>query len=342
MMRRISFFCVILAAQLAIFVGGASAQDTNSSKPAQASTPNSAAKPAWADELIYHQWRIQRNAVDGRCQLLNGRNRQLALGTFDECRNVLQQCRTRQPLPMVNRHAVVVLHGLGADGGLMASLCSYIERKGGYMAVNVEYPSMQDDIASHARSLHRVIDHLEGVKQIDFVAHSMGNIVIRHYLGDLAKEASGDPSTDSAKSAQKTLAMFHRFVMIGPPNHGSSLAATLGNNSLFRNLAGQAGQDIGRDWPNEEKRLVTPPFEFGIIAGGMNNDLGFNPLIPGDNDFTLSVQTTQLAGAADFIIVPVLHHIQPKDANIQKYTLSFLQRGYFVSTEQRHHIPSEQ
>ena len=59
---------------------------------------------------------------------------------------------------------------------------------GGYEVFNVTYPSTRDDIGEHARSLAHIIDNLDGIEEVNFVAHSMGNIVIRHYLGDLQKQ----------------------------------------------------------------------------------------------------------------------------------------------------------
>jgi hypothetical protein len=129
--------------------------------------------------------------------------------------------------------------------------------------------------------------------------------------------------------------------MIGPPNHGASLAVAFGNNPIFRGVAGQSGQQLGRDWAGLEKTLATPPFEFGIITGGKNNTTGFNPLISGDNDGTVSVETAKLAGAADFLLLPVLHPQQCDDATVQQCSLRFLQNGYFISEQQRHRLVSE-
>ena len=70
----------------------------------------------------------------------------------------------------------------------MQGLCDYIERKSDFTVVNVGYPTTLLDIGTHARYLAHLIDGLEGVEEINFVAHSMGNIVIRHYLHDMISE----------------------------------------------------------------------------------------------------------------------------------------------------------
>ena len=129
---------------------------------------------------------------------------------------------------------------------------------------------------------------------------------------------------------------FGRFVMLGPPNQGALLAETFADNVLFKEIAGDAGQELGRDWPELEKRLATPDFQFGIVAGGKGNNKGYNPILVGDNDGVISVETAKLAGAHDFVRLPVLHSFIMDNAKVQQYVLSFLQHGYFISAAERH------
>ena len=93
---------------------------------------------------------------------------------------------------------------------------------------------------------------------------------------------------------------------------------------------------MGVEWKKFENKLATPDFQFAIIAGGKNNDKGYNPLLPGDNDATISVDSTKLAGARDFIVVPVIHSFIMNDASVQKLTLEFLRHGHLISEKQRH------
>ena len=236
--------------------------------------------------------------------------------------------------------AVVVLHGLVRSRSSMDALCRFLREQGGYQVFNVGYPSTRDDIAEHARSLRHIIENLDGIEEINFVAHSMGNIVVRHYLGDLARQEPWKQSANAAAADRRAVARFHRFVMLAPPNQGALLAEMFADNVLFKQIMGESGQQLGRDWPELEKRLATPSFEFGIIAGGKGNQKGYNPLLPGDNDGTISVETTKLAGARDFAVLPVLHSFIMDNAQVQEYVLRFLQHGYFVSEHQRH--PLEQ
>jgi pimeloyl-ACP methyl ester carboxylesterase len=284
----------------------------------------------WADELFFHQWRIQRNAASGHYRLLDGDDFRHASGTFDRCRAALEQIKRERGLPPMRGKAAIVLHGIADSRGMMAPLCRYLEKKGGYESFNVTYPSTRQGIAEHAKGLASIVDHLDGVEEINFVGYSLGNLVIRRYFADELKRAGG-----------KADPRFKRMVMIGPPNHGSELATRLGDNKLFELLLGKAGQQLGPLWAWEASSLAMPPMEFGIVAGGRGDQIGFNPLLPGDDDGIVTVASTRLAGASDFILVPALHALLPRDHKLHNYTLRFLQHGYFVAPDQRNPVKDE-
>ena len=279
----------------------------------------------WGDELFFHQWRIQRHVTTGHCRLLDPHGLRYAWGSLDECRQTLEKIKRQRELPPMQGKAVVVLHSMGHSRATMDSLCKYLRRHGKFEVFNVSYPSTRQEIALHARALASIVENLDGIEEISFVAHSLGNIVVRHYLGDQTDQAAGrrpDPR-------------IRRMVMIGAPNQGSIAAAALADNELFMTLTGRPGQQLGVDWPTLERRLVIPSFEFGVVAGGLGNDHGINPLLPGDNDGVVTVAGTRLPGARDFLRVPVMHPFLVTDAKVQQATLQFLEHGYFVSEEKR-------
>ena len=76
------------------------------------------------------------------------------------------------------------------------------------------------------------------------------------------------------------------------------------------------------------------------LPAGRSGD-GSNPLLEGDDDLVVSVNETRLAGARDFVTVPVLHTFLMDDAKVHEYVLRFLQHGYFLSEQQRQPIGSE-
>jgi pimeloyl-ACP methyl ester carboxylesterase len=333
MLRRLLYIGLVLAARLATLSGRLAGQEPDS--PGPMPMPTLGGKQFWADELFFHQWRIQRHVSTGHYRLLDEHDLRYASGTYHDCRAALEQIKRQQHLPRMSGKAVVVLHGLVRSRASMEPLCRFLREQGGYTIFNVEYPSTRDDIAEHARSLRHIIDHLDGIEEINFVAHSMGNIVVRHYLGDLARQEPWKQPPNSLAADRRAVTRFHRFVMLSPPNQGALLAEMFSNNVVFQQIMGDSGQQLGRDWPDLEKRLATPAFEFGIITGGKGSEKGYNPLLPGDNDGVISVETAKLAGARDFAVLPVLHSFVMDNDRVQEYVLRFLRHGHFVSEHER-------
>jgi pimeloyl-ACP methyl ester carboxylesterase len=341
MFRRILYIGVVLSSRLATLAGRLAGQDPDAAGPPQLPVPTLGGKQLWADELFFHQWRIQRHVSTGGYRLLDENDFRHASGTYDECRATLDEIKRQRHLPRMTGKAVVVLHGLVRSRSSMDAMCRYLREKGRYEVFNVGYPSTRDDIAEHARSLRHVVQSLDGIEEINFVAHSMGNIVVRHYLGDLARQEPWKQSAGAAAADRRAVAGFHRLVMLAPPNQGALLATVFADNVLFKQVFGESGQQLGAAWPELEKRLATPAFQFGIIAGGKGNEKGYNPLLPGDNDATITVESTKLAGARDFAVLPILHSFIMDDQRVQQYVLRFLRHGHFISESQRRPLESQ-
>jgi pimeloyl-ACP methyl ester carboxylesterase len=336
-LKLIGFGCLILFPMLLNNLHAEDMDKMSETSQSNYAMPTMGGKQFWADELFFHKWRIQRNVYSGHYRLLDEQDRRHASGTFEQCRDVLNDIKLKDHLPPMKGKAVIVLHGLFRSRDSMDSLCNYLAKYGEYEVFNVTYPSTRDDIGEHARSLSRIIDNLDGIEEINFVGHSMGNIVIRHYLGDVHKqEAQKDRSSDTAHISQGKRPKFNRFVMLAPPNHEAQMATVFADNIIFKTVSGQSGQQLGRHWKDLENNLATPDFEFAIIAGGKNNDKGYNPLLVGDNDGTISVDIAKLSGARDFTVLPIMHTFIMNDAGVKELTLRFLQHGYFFSDEQRH------
>lgn len=280
----------------------------------------------WGDELFFHDWRIQRNVLTGHCRLLDGEDRRFAWGSFEQCQTKLEEIKRERNLPPMHGRAVVLLHGLGAFRATMTPLADYLAADGDVTIINVSYPSTRGEMKQHARALGCIVKHLDGIETIDFVGHSMGNLVIRHFLGDITDLATGLPAD----------ARIRRFVMIAPPNHGAEKAEEWSDSALFQTVLGTSAVQLGAGWPEVEKHLAVPACEFGIIAGGKGNHEGFTSGINGDDDGLISVATTKLAGACDYQLIPQRHTLLLFDREVLRYTARFFRRGYFVSPERQH------
>jgi len=288
--------------------------------------PTLGGKQFWGDEYFDHQYRIQRNALDGQCRLLDDQDLRHASGTYQECRAALDQIHRRQHWQPMRGTAVLLLHGLGRNRATMEPLASSLRKETAWWVFNIGYPSTRREIAEHARVFAKILESLPEIEQIHIVAHSMGNIVVRYYLGDCA----------AAGSNRRVDPRIRRMVMLGPPNHGAMLATLLGENEAFELLLGKPGQQLGREWSQLEPKLDIPRFEFAVIAGGKGDGQGFSPILPGDDDGLVPVHSTRLVGARDFLVLPVFHTFLVDDPRIIQYTINFLVKGCFTTPEQRH------
>ncbi len=197
-------------------------------------------KQFWADVWFFHDWRIQRHALTGHHRLLDGANRRHHSGTYEACREKMDDIRTRDKLPAMQGKAVIVLHGLFRTRTSMLSLSQAVRDTGEYTPFCVSYPTTRGSIEMHARSLDNVIRSLDGVTEINFVAHSLGNLVVRHWLKDLAEEGRALPDGQS----------FGRMVMLAPPNlqprFGDDFGAWKVGAIRGRACRGGNGERVGR------------------------------------------------------------------------------------------------
>jgi pimeloyl-ACP methyl ester carboxylesterase len=269
----------------------------------------------WAD-LVYRQgYRIQQNVFTGHHRLLNPANRRVASGTLADCRRSLDALRQSTGLQPDTGHAVIYLHGIGRTSRCFRPILKAMPRDG-FTHIPFEYPSTRVPLETCAEYLHSLISSLTDVSRISFVVHSMGGLVVRRYLQD-----HQDPR-------------LFRVVMMGTPNQGAELAARLKRWTLFRAIFGPAGQELAADPAGIVAALPIPQFEFGIIAGGRGDDRGFNPLLPGDNDGTVTVASTRLDGSRDFLRVPRMHSFLMQDLTVIAAVQNFLNHGRFGAEDQ--------
>lgn len=290
--------------------------------------PTFGGKQLWADQLIYFEWRIQQNVVSKHYRLLDGQDKRQAWGTFEQCQAKLTKIREERSLPPMQGPAILVLHGLFRTRGSMAKMADYLHKEGGYTVLRMGYPTTRGKIADHAQTLASVMQHLEGITEVNFVAHSLGNLVIRHYLADQTDPERGLTPDPRIK----------RIVMIGAPNRGAQLAERLVPIDFTKQVAGPSAWELAAGWTDLAPHLATPTCEFGVLAGGNGKETGRNPLLDGDDDLVVSVESTRLPGARDFRMLPVYHTTMMNDATVQKYTMEFIRHGYFESDATREPI----
>jgi hypothetical protein len=294
------------------------------------------AEQLWSDELVYGRWRIQRNELTGHYRLLDPSDIRRAWGTDAQCRAAFAGLKRSEMLSPLDGRAVITLHGFGRSRDHMAGIGVLVEKQGKCTWINVGYASTRRSLDGHAESLAHIIDGLEGIDEIEFVCHSLGNLVVRRYLGEASQP----------NPRWKVDPRIKRMVMLGPPNNGAQLAHVvaelLSDNEIARLIAGPSAWQLAREWEETQKLLATPKFEFGIISGGLGDSRGLNPLLHGDDDLVVRVEETRLAGAADFRVVSCRHGRLMHDAVVQQYILSFLDHGHFTTVAERQPIAAQE
>ncbi len=291
------------------------AEDAEDAEMTESSAPSPGALTLggmqfWGDVGFFRGYKIQRHAYTGHYRLLDKNNRRYQSGTLEDCQKTLEQIRKSNDLKPDTGHAVIYLHGIGRSSRSMRPILNGMPVKG-FVHVPFEYPSTRVSLEQSANYLHSLIQSLSDVSKISFVVHSMGGLVVRRYLKD-----HNDPR-------------LHRLVMLGTPNSGAELADMLKRNMVYRTVYGPAGQELVTDSNGTISSLPTPSFEFGVIAGGKGDDKGFNPLLPGDDDGTVTIASARLPGAADFLRVPQLHSFLMSDETVISAVGCFLEHGRF-------------
>lgn len=211
------------------------------------------------------------------------------------------------------RDYVILLHGLGRTRMSMKRLESNLLRCG-YEVINTSYPSTKLSIEQLAN------DHLDRIirgqikdpnQKVHFVTHSLGGIILRHYLNN------------------HTINNLGRVVMLGPPNKGSEVADKLKGNYIYQKIYGPTGQELGTTSEDVPKFLGQVDFELGIIAGDRSFNPYFSYLIPGLDDGKVSVESAKVSGMKDFLVVHGSHTFIMQKKEVIDQTIYFLRNGRF-------------
>lgn len=269
----------------------------------------------WTDHVHREGMRIQQNALTGHWRLLDSSDIRRAWGTREQCQLALDDLHSKPAVSNEEKHVVVLLHGLMRTHHSMKKLEGNLKAASPSVEViRFSYASTRASIGDHAAALREVLEDLPENTRFHFVGHSMGNIVVRHMVGDLQQN-----------DAYHLLDRCDSMVMLGPPNQGAAIARRLAPTGLFGIVTGQGGMELGPNWDEFVKKLATPPFPFAIVAGDMSETPIQNPLVDGSSDLVVSVEEAKLEGCEAFHTLPILHSFMMDDPDATRLTIDFIQ-----------------
>jgi len=274
--------------------------------------PTFGGKQLWADEYVCSGWRIQENIVSGHHRLLDPSDVRITWGTWDHCKAHFDRVAATRNLLKSDRHLVLLLHGIFRSKDSFGPMTRAL-RRAGYDAEAINYPSTRRSLEDHAAQVERVLDRAEHVSRVSFVCHSMGGIVARVLL--------------ARDSAWKKRIKPNRLVMIATPNRGAEIAEHVWSaGPIAQATSGPSLRQLHRDRIGE---IPLPTIRFATIAGSRGTPDGFNPLLPGDDDMTVTVESTRLPGAEAELTVRATHTFVMVKPEVVVAVLRYLKSGRF-------------
>lgn len=269
----------------------------------------------WTDQLWRQGYHLQRHAVSGRCRVISPRRLRVAVGDWETCCATLERLGGRlQDHEDPPRHIAILLHGLLRTRRCMRPMEQSLLAAGLSTVIRFDYASTRQPIQRGAEGLRRLVEGLPANARLSFVGHSMGNIVLRHALGDWHRQ--GDP--------RGVLERFERVVMLGPPNQGAAIARLLGKLRLFGIVVGDGGMELGPNWRTLLPKLAIPPCPFAILAGDLSRLWVRNPLIAPPNDLLVQVDEARLEQATRFVTLSIPHLRLMTDRRAIAFATEFL------------------
>ncbi|MFA6917548.1 MAG: alpha/beta fold hydrolase [Candidatus Gracilibacteria bacterium] len=212
-----------------------------------------------------------------------------------------------------DKDCVVLIHGFLRMPSAMGDMAKFLNENG-YRTINIDYPSNKYDIETVANKFLKpaILGYCsEKDRKIHFVTHSLGGLILRHYLKDNQPENIG------------------RIVMIAPPNKGSELADLLNGNPLSKELLGPILPALTTQIQDLPKSINIPGIEIGIIAGTRSTNPITGQIIPGKDDSIVSIESTKLENMTDFVEIATGHTFIVDQKETKEAVLEFLTKGKF-------------
>lgn len=213
---------------------------------------------------------------------------------------------------------VILLHGIGRTSRSLERLEAVLQDRD-YNTLSITYPSRRLDIAANAAWLRDIVLDADFWNTQDtpvhFICHSMGGLVLRHYLHQYRHELPRHK--------------IGRVIVMGTPFAGSPVADCWHKNPLYKWFYGPAGQQLTT--AHQGAVQMRPYYDLGVIAGTFGwFYIDAYPLFEGPHDGRVSVESTRLEGLKDHVVVPASHTFMMNNLDVQAQIFAFLKNGAFT------------
>jgi pimeloyl-ACP methyl ester carboxylesterase len=203
---------------------------------------------------------------------------------------------------------VVYVHGLWMPGQESLVLKSRLAHDHALELHAFRYSAVGSGMSQITERLAQYVQSLAS-PEVHFIGHSLGGLVIYRLLERFPEQPPG------------------RVVFLGTPSVASRAAE---HAARFAPVAHLMGQSVAEELLQARERRWTQPRPLGIVAG--RQPIGLGQLLAHfkeDNDGTVAVSETRMAGASDHIVLPVSHLGMLLSTRVAEETGRFLTHGHF-------------
>lgn len=189
--------------------------------------------------------------------------------------------------PISPGESVILVHGLWMNGLVFGVLRQRLQQDHGFVVQAFTYPTLHGDAQQVVRDLVEFTSRVSGGGRVHFVGHSLGGALVYRTLHDHAGRFDGNA------------------VLLGSPVKGSKAARSAARWPVLRSLL---GPHVLQELAQDRERCCTCPNAVGAIAGNLR--VGSGQLIAHfeeDNDGTVAVSETKIAGLKDHLVLPHSH-----------------------------------
>lgn len=214
---------------------------------------------------------------------------------------------------MSSINTVICIHGIWSHSIAMTMIKRRLEKEYGMNVLSFNYPSIRGTLDENAAALAHFI-HEQELDATHIVGHSLGGVIALRMLANDTESVPG------------------RVVCIGSPLTGSRAADFLSTQDWAEPFLGHSiTAGVIHEAANEWASHVCHHRDVGVIAGTV--PVGMGRLVTrfdGDNDGSVAVSETRLAGAKDHICMKVSHKGMLVSSDVVDQAAAFLKRGEFL------------